>query len=63
MITTNHIIDEEHIKNNKLIKLSLNDNDDINIDISEKRRVYTNKLFDTTIIEIFPEKDKGRCRA
>ena len=58
LITNNHIIDEEHIKNNKLIKLLLNENDDINIDISKKRRVYTNKLFDNTIIEIFPEKDK-----
>ena len=53
MITNNHIIGENDLKNNNKIKISFN-NDDIykDIEIDSKRRKYTNKDLDITIIEI-----------
>ena len=61
MITNNHVIDEEYIKNNNSIKVSINDNKEIkNIKIDDNRIIYTKpkEQYDTTIIEIKPEKDK-----
>ena len=58
-MTNNHIIDENYIKNNKKINLTLND-DKINkvIKIENNRIIYSSKLYDTTIIEIDPLIDK-----
>ena len=53
MITNNHIIDENIIKNNKNILMTLNDDKkSIKIRIDDNRKIYTSKLYDTTIIEI-----------
>ena len=51
LITNNHIINEEIIKNNNIIKVTLND-DKIMKDIKIKD-YYTSIKYDTTIIEIF----------
>ena len=59
MITNNHVIDEEYIKNNKEIQITLNDDKDEKVIIlNDNRKIYTNKEYDTTIIEIKPELDK-----
>ena len=50
LITNNHIINEELIKNNKIIKVTLNDNK-IRKDIKIKD-YYTSEKYDTTIFEI-----------
>ena len=58
MITNNHIINEDIIKNNKSIEISLNDNKKkITINIG-KRKIYTSIKYDTTIIPINSEEDK-----
>ena len=52
MITNNHVINEEIIKENDNIIVSINDeNEDINIKINDKK-IYTNQNYDITIIEI-----------
>jgi len=60
LITNNHIINEKIIKNNNNIIVELNnDKKKINIKIDDSRKIYTNEeKYDTTIIEIKPEKDK-----
>jgi len=50
LITNNHIINEEIIKNNNIIRVTLND-DEIKKDIKIKD-YYTSEKYDTTIIEI-----------
>ena len=50
LITNNHVINEEIIKNNNIIKIKLNDNK-IKKDIKIKD-YYTSMKYDTTIIEI-----------
>ena len=51
-ITNNHVIDEEIIKGNDIIKVSLNDEKvKINIEINDNRKIYTNIEYDITIIE------------
>ena len=58
LITNNHILDEECIKDGKNISISLN-NETIfkNIKIDSDRKRYTNEIFDVTIIEIKEEID------
>ena len=61
MITANHIIDKEIIEENKLINITLNNDDekgDKNIEINSNRKIYTSKKYDTTIIEIKPDIDQ-----
>ena len=50
LITNNHVIDEEIMKNNNIIRVELNNNK-IKKDIKLKN-YYTNVDYDTTIIEI-----------
>ena len=53
-ITNHHIIDDNYLNTNKTIKLSLNDDKIlkiINIDDND-RKIYLNKKYDITIIEI-----------
>jgi len=59
MMTNNHVIDEKYIKENNNIKLTFND-DNINktIILDKNRKIYTNKEYDITIIEIKCEIDK-----
>ncbi len=53
LITNYHIIDENILKESKLINITLNDDEkDINIKIDGKRLIYTSEKYDTTIIEI-----------
>ena len=53
LITNNHIIDEKDYINNKIITIYLgNENNGKNIKLDDKRKFYTNKNYDTTIIEI-----------
>jgi len=57
LITNNHIIDEKHLgKNNKIIFSINNDKIKKKLYIGD-RKTYTSKLFDITIIEIFPDED------
>ena len=58
LITNNHIIDEEIIKKYERITVSLNnDKEHKKIELRNKK-IYTNKEYDTTIIEINSEKKK-----
>ena len=58
LITNNHVLKEEDIKNNKIIKTTINDDKSyINITIDESRKKFTSKNLDITIIEIKPNKD------
>ena len=59
MITNNHVIDEEIIKENNIIGVTLNDDKEkIDIKLDNNRKIYTNKLYDVTIIEMKSEKIK-----
>jgi len=58
-ITNNHVIDDKYIKENKIIKITLNDDkEDKTIQLIDGRKYYTNKDYDITIIEIQQEIDK-----
>ena len=57
LVTNNHIIDENHLGKNNKIVFSIN-NDKIKKELYiDDRITYTNKLFDVTFIEIFPNED------
>ncbi len=57
LMTNNHVIDEEIIKENSTISVTINnDKETKNIEI-KKKKIYTSKEYDTTIIEIMKEKD------
>ena len=58
LITNNHVLNEEDIKNNKIIQLTIN-NEVKEIEIDKSRKKYTNpdKNIDITIIEINTDKD------
>ena len=52
LITNNHIIDEEIINENEKIEVSINDDKEYKIIELKNKKIYTSKLYDTTIIEI-----------
>ena len=57
-MTNNHVIDDIYLKKNKEINITLNDDEEEKIiRLNNDRLIYTNKMYDTTIIEIIPEKD------
>ena len=58
LITNNHILNEDDLANNQIIKLTFN-NDKLvkTITIDKSRIAYTNKELDITIIEIIPDID------
>ena len=62
LITNNHVINQEilNINKNKIIISYNKDKQKIQkqIIINDNRKIYTSKQYDTTIIEIFKEKDK-----
>ena len=59
MMTNNHVIDERYVKDSDEIKVTLNDDKEIKIiKLDDNRLIYSNEEYDTTIIEIYPEKDK-----
>ena len=56
LITNYHIIDDNFIKENKNITVTLNDDsEDKNIIIDNNKNIYTSNIYDTTIIEIKKE--------
>jgi len=58
MITNNHVINKYYFENNNVLKVTFyNDFEDKTISLNDKRIIYTNKDYDTTIIQIKPEKD------
>ena len=58
LITNNHVLGENEIKNNNIITVSLNYDKEIKtIEINNDRKVFTNKQLDITIIEIKENKD------
>ena len=58
LITNNHVLNQNAIKNNNIIILSLNyDKKKKTIKIDDDRKTYTNEELDITIIEIKPNKD------
>ena len=61
LISNNHVLNEEAIKQGKIIKLSYYENNHLkymDLKITSDRIVYTSKKYDTTIIEIKKEKDE-----
>ena len=52
LITNNHIINKEYIKNNKIIKISLNDDKEEKDLELNKRKIFLSEIYDITIIEI-----------
>jgi hypothetical protein len=59
LITNNHVLNEEDIKPNRIIKYSLKDGQlQKQIIINESRITFTNKELDVTIIEIIPSLDE-----
>ena len=57
LITNNHILNENDIENNKIIKLTIN-NKVKKILIDNSRKKFTNKTLDVTFIEIYSNKDE-----
>ena len=58
LITNNHILGENEIKNNKILTISLNDEKETkNIKLNNKRKIYINEILDVTMIEIDENKD------
>ena len=58
LITNNHAINEEYFLKNKIIKISFNDDKIYKLlEIVPERKFYSNKTYDISIIEIFPNKD------
>ena len=57
LVTNNHVLNEKDIENNKIIKLALNNNKEIEIIMDNRRKRYTNIKLDITFIEIRPDKD------
>ena len=55
LITNNHIINEDIIKENNKIQVSINDNKQYKIIELKNKKIYTNKNYDITIIEIKSE--------
>jgi hypothetical protein len=59
MMTNYHVLNENYLKENEEIKITLNNDEKIiTIKLNEDRRILCNKEYDTSIIEIKPEKDK-----
>ena len=57
LVTNNHLIDESHLTKDKKIEFTINNDVIQRSIIIGDRRVYINKKYETTIIEIFEEKD------
>ena len=59
LITNKHVLDQKDLEKHKKVKLSFNDDKENRIlIIDEKRKIYSCKDFDVTIIEIKPNLDK-----
>jgi len=59
LVVHSNIINEEFIKDNQIIEMSLKDDEEkINISLNDNRRIYSSTQYKTTIIEIKFKKDK-----
>ena len=59
LVTSNHVLNENYLENNKKIELTLNDGKKVKIlELDNSRIKYTNKELDVTFIEIKSSKDK-----
>jgi len=59
LITNKHVLNENDLKNNNIIKYSLKGDEEIRkIKIDKKRKIYTSKELDITFIEIKQNDDK-----
>ena len=56
LITANHVLNEEYINNNKSIPISLDNGKEFKKISLENKKIYTNRRYDITIIEL-NEKD------
>ena len=56
LITNNHIINEDIIKENNKIQVSINDNKQYIIIELKNKKIYTDKNYDITIIDLTKEK-------
>ena len=52
LMTSYRLIDDEYLKENREINLLLNGNDTKVIDLEKKRKIYSNKDYDITLIEL-----------
>ena len=57
LITNNHILDKKILSSDSSLNITINNEDEKTIEINENRKVYLNKDYDTTIIEL-NKKDK-----
>ena len=58
LITNNHVLNKNDIEINRIIKITINNNEEIKeIIIDENRKKFTDESYDITIIEIKPDKD------
>ena len=57
LVTNNHIIDEKHLGKNQYIEFTINNDIIKNKILIGDRKTYTSKKYDTTIIEIYENKD------
>jgi hypothetical protein len=56
LITNNHVLNEDNIKQGKKIKFSMNDDEqNYEIEIDKERNIYSSEKYDITIIEIKKE--------
>ena len=60
LVTNDHVLGEEYLKNEKQILIDMEDKKDIPIKIDKSRKTYNNKELDVTFIEIKKE-DKIKC--
>ena len=60
LITNNKSINEVYLRENKKIRISLNDAEktEITLDIDDNRKIYSSPKYNITVIEIFKNKDK-----
>jgi surface protein len=58
LITNNHILDQKILNENSIINLTLNnDKEDVSLDMCETRKIYMNKEYNVTIIEVIRKTD------
>ena len=60
LVTNDHVIGEEYLKNEKKILINMEDRKDIPITIDKSRKTYNNKELDVTFIEI-KKNDNIKC--
>ena len=59
LITNNHVLDKERLKIGNKISIEYDDNDGLFImSINENTKIYTNRIYDVTIIEMKEDSDK-----